>query len=200
MSYLKNIFFLLLVVSFTACQSGSGDENGDDTDQTDTTNTEQSDMEEGDPKPLLSPPDSASATVGDLTVKVTFGAPSIRDRVVWGDLVPYDKVWRTGANEASTISFSQDVTINGEALSAGRYGLFTVPSEGDWTIILNKVWEQWGAYEYNEEEDILRFSVTPEMKEESTERMDFDAETVEGGVKVIFNWEKLTFSFMVNPA
>lgn len=195
---MKNLLFLTLLIAFTACQNSENtNEESSDADSNTRTMMEHNDSEES--KPLLSPPDSASITVGDLTVKVTFGSPSVRDRVIWDGLVPYNKVWRIGANEATTLAVSKNVMIKDQALPAGRYGLFTIPNEDEWIVILNKVWDQWGAYEYNDKEDILRFSVKPEMVSESKERMDFDLEEADGAVKVIFRWEKLMFSFLINP-
>ncbi|MCB0697925.1 MAG: DUF2911 domain-containing protein [Chitinophagaceae bacterium] len=96
-------------------------------------------------KKLLSP--KASSTYGD--VSVTYGQPSKRGRVIFGGLVPYDSVWRTGANEATEITFKKDAVFAGKKIKAGTYTLFTIPSERQWQIILNKQLGQWGAYEYD---------------------------------------------------
>lgn len=187
--------FAALFLFLTACQSGETTEStGSDAD---TTATEQEETSE---KPLLSPPDSTMATLGDLTVKVNYGSPSVRERAIWGELVPYGEIWRTGANEATTLMVDSDATINGEALPAGTYALFTIPGEEIWTVILNKDAEQWGAYEYNEEEDALRFEVTPTMGDELHESMAFKAEAGDDAITVHFHWEKLSFQFMVAPA
>ena len=100
-------------------------------------------------------------TIGTTDVVVTYGRPSVRERDVFGDLVPYDAVWRTGANEATTVSFSDDVTVEGEPLAAGTYSLFTIPGEGAWTVIFNRTATQWGAFRYDDGEDALRVSVAP---------------------------------------
>jgi len=118
-------------------------------------------QERGSALPRVSPNASVSQTVGITEVRVTYGRPAVRDREIFGDLVPYDEVWRTGANEATTISFSTPVSIEGEELEAGTYGLFTIPGEDAWTFILNDVAEQWGAYNYDASEDVLRVEVTP---------------------------------------
>ena len=78
-------------------------------------------------------------------------------------LVPYNEVWRTGANEATTIEFDNDLFIEGNKVLSGKYSLFTIPNKMEWIIILNKVYEQWGAFKYNEEEDLIRFKVKPEI-------------------------------------
>jgi len=141
-----------------------------------------------------SPPMNVSKDINGLTITVDYSSPAVKGREVWGGLEPYNKVWRTGANEATTIEVSKDVTINGEQLPAGKYSLFTIPTEGDWTVIFNKVANQWGAYEYNDAEDALRITVTPKMVQELTERLAFDIG--DDGV-VNFAWEYLTFNFQV---
>ena len=108
--------------------------------------------------------------------------------------MPYEKVWRTGANEATTIMFEEDVKVAGKEVPAGKYALFTIPGAYGWVIILNSEWDQWGAYNYNEKKDVLRFNVKPEALEENQERLVFDIS--DGGV-VSMKWEKLEFSFKV---
>ena len=98
--------------------------------------------------------------VGDKAyVRVTYSRPAKKDREVFGKLIPYGKVWRTGANEATEIKFYQDVTIQGKKINAGTYALFTIPNEKEWTIILNSDLDYWGAYSYNEAKDVIRVTV-----------------------------------------
>ncbi|MEM6697247.1 MAG: DUF2911 domain-containing protein, partial [Bacteroidota bacterium] len=87
-------------------------------------------VEEG----IASPRKEMTATIGEAEVTINYGSPSVRGRTIWGDLEPYDEVWRTGANKATTISFSKDVKVQGKDLAAGTYALFTIPREGDWTV------------------------------------------------------------------
>ena len=101
------------------------------------------------------------ATVDGVDVVVEYGRPQVRGRQVWGGLVPYGQVWRTGADEATTISFSGAVEVEGEALPAGTYSLFTIPGEEEWVVIFNRNPEQWGAYDYDEAQDALRVEVVP---------------------------------------
>lgn len=119
-------------------------------------------QERGNDFPRVSPNASVSQTIGVTDVTVTYGRPSARDRTIFGDLVPYNRVWRTGANEATTITFSTDVTVEGQSLEAGTYALFTIPGREWWTVIFNDVEEQWGAYAYDEAQDVLRVQVRPE--------------------------------------
>ena len=110
--------------------------------------------------PLASPKATVSQTIGLTQVSVNYHTPSVRGREVWGNLVPYGKIWRTGANEATLVSFSDDVVVQGEKLPAGTYSLFTIPETHDnWTIIFNKNPNQWGAFDYKESEDVLRVPV-----------------------------------------
>ena len=95
--------------------------------------------------------------IGDTKVRVTYGAPSVKGRDIFGKLEPYGKVWRAGANEATTVSFSSDVKVNGADLAAGTYSYFLIPAEeGAWTVIFNKEPAQWGAYDYDKGKDALR--------------------------------------------
>jgi hypothetical protein len=123
--------------------------------------------------PRVSPNAAVSQTVGVTDVRITYGRPSVKGRDVFGGLVPYGEVWRTGANEATTISFSNDVRIEGEPLEAGTYGLFTVPGRDSWTVIFNETAEQWGAYEYDESRDALRVNVEPTDAPHPHEQMSF---------------------------
>ena len=115
--------------------------------------------------PRVSPNAAVSQTVGVTEVRVTYGRPGVRGRTIFGDLVPYGEVWRTGANEATTISFSSAVQIEGQSLDAGTYGLFTIPGEDEWTVIFNDTAEQWGAYNYDASQDVLRVTVEPQTVE-----------------------------------
>jgi len=125
-------------------------------------------------------------SVDGVDVTLEYGSPNVKSRVIWGDLVPYDKVWRTGANEATTISINKDVMVEGKALAAGTYGLFTIPGESEWVVIFNKVPEQWGAMKYDAGEDVLRVTVEPEAAE-FAESMMFEIDESD----VVFRWEKL---------
>ena len=109
-----------------------------------------------------SPNASVSQTIGAAVVTITYGRPGVKGRQVFGGLEAYGSVWRAGANEATVFSVSDDVTINGEALPAGVYAFFAIPTEGDWTLIFNKQAEQWGAFNYDQSQDALRVTATPQ--------------------------------------
>lgn len=103
------------------------------------------------------------------TIKVSYSRPNLKGRKVFGVMEPFDKVWRTGANSATAITFSEPVKIGGQQLAAGTYGLFTIPGKTEWTVIFNKDSKQWGAYEYKETEDVLRIKVKPVKLKEKVE-------------------------------
>ncbi len=94
-------------------------------------------------------------------ITLTYSRPNVKGRKIFGALEPYDKVWRTGANSATIIKFTDAVQIEGKDVAAGEYGLFTIPNKNEWTVILSKTSKQWGAYTYNEADDILRIKVKP---------------------------------------
>jgi hypothetical protein len=159
-----------------------------------TTRAQQLDL----PRP--SPKATVSQTVGLTDVTITYCRPGVKGRVIWGGLVPYDQVWRTGANEATTITFSDDVTIEGTNLPAGTYGLFTMPGKDEWTVVFNKGAKQWGAYEYKQADDVLRIKVKPQATEfHELMTFSFPAVSTESA-QVALSWEKVqvAFTFKVN--
>jgi hypothetical protein len=131
-------------------------------------------------------------TVGGVQVTVEYGRPQVNGRSLWGSLVPYGQVWRTGADEATTITFAADVEVEGQALAAGTYSLFTVPGESEWVVVFNKVAQQWGAFNYDQAQDALRVTVKPKAAEH-VEALDFQIE----GDAVVLRWEKLAVPFVV---
>lgn len=143
-----------------------------------------------------SPKVEVSETIGETKVAINYGQPSMREREIFGALVPYGKVWRTGANEATTIEFSNAVSISGKEVPAGKYALFTIPNESSWTIILNSVSDQWGAYNYNASKDVLRFDVKP-TPTKATEAFTI---TVSSGGSVEMKWENTAVHFKIEEA
>jgi hypothetical protein len=103
-----------------------------------------------------SPHDTVSADVGGHKITITYGRPSVRGRKIVGGLVPYGQVWRTGADEATTFETDVNLDINGLKVPKGKYGLFTLPSEDGWTLIINKTAKQWGAFNYKQADDLGR--------------------------------------------
>lgn len=124
------------------------------------------------PKP--SPSAMVEQTVGLTDIAVTYSRPGVNDRAIWGELVPYDEVWRAGANKATLFSISADIKIEGKTLAKGDYSLFILPKkDGLWTLIWNKETELWGSGDYKEENDALRIDVPAEAIECGSERLEY---------------------------
>ena len=135
----------------------------------------------------------AEGTAGGAQVKITYGRPKVKGRDLWGGLVPYGSVWRAGANEATTITFSKDVKIGGKSVPAGTYALFLVPTADKWTFVINKNANQWGAFNYDKGEDVLRVDATP-TNADHAEELTF---SVEGG-SVWLHWGEQKGGFEVS--
>lgn len=149
--------------------------------------------------PRPSPNATVSQMVGVTKISIQYSSPGVKGRKIWGDLVPYGEVWRTGANENTTITFSTPVKIGGKELPAGIYGLQTIPTEGDWTVIFSKDADEWGAFSYKPENDALRIQVKPQAVADSLERMAFTFEdTTDTSTKVVLCWEKLRVPFQID--
>lgn len=142
--------------------------------------------------PEASPRASVSQTVGLTDIAVHYHRPAVNRRTIWGALVPYGEVWRAGANENTTISFSTPVRVEGKPLAAGTYGLHMIPTAKQWTVIFSTVANAWGSYSYEPKEDALRVEVTPSSMGDNEERLSyrFDDPT-ETSVWVVLRWEKL---------
>ncbi len=140
---------------------------------------------------------SVMQTIGLTDVTITYSRPGVKGRVIWGGLVPYDRVWRTGANEATSITFSDEVTIDGKTIPAGVYGLHTIPGKAEWTVIFNKAANQWGSYDYDESKDILRIQVKPQEGPHQEWMMFSFAEVLPGSAIVELAWEKLRVRFRI---
>jgi hypothetical protein len=123
-----------------------------------------------------SPAATATGKIGDANITIAYSSPSVKGRTIWGDLVPYGKVWRAGANEATTFETDKDVKVEGKTLPAGKYAFFVIPTEKDWTVIFNKTPNQWGAYKYDEKQDALRVEVKPKKSKELNERLKYNVE------------------------
>ncbi len=123
-----------------------------------------------------------------LSIQLDYSSPSRKGRVVFGQLVPYGKVWRTGANEATLIAFSQPVAVAGKALPAGTYSLWTVPTPTDWTFIFNRETGQWGT-SYDAQRDVLRVSVPAARTASPSEQLDIRFEGAGAGADLVVRWE-----------
>jgi hypothetical protein len=169
---------------------------------------------------------SVTQTIGVTDLTITYSRPAVKGRKIWGDapaeevaankatgeatlddqnkrlkdapIVPYGHVWRTGANEATIFTVTDDVLINGQKLAAGSYSLHTVPGKDEWTIIFNGVADQWGSFRYDEKKDVLRVKTKPQTVAENQEWLLFDIPTVTpNSAQVVIRWEKVAVPFTV---
>ena len=144
---------------------------------------------------LTLPDASQHATVlqeiGLTEIKIDYHRPGVKDRQVWGTLVPYDQVWRAGANQNTTISFSNEVMIDGRKVPAGTYGLHMIPTEKEWTIILSKDFRAWGSFFYNDANDQLRFKIKPQTADFQEWLLYTFDEVTPNSASVSLRWEKL---------
>ncbi len=142
-----------------------------------------------------SPRKQATGQVGDVTVSIDYGAPSVKGRTIWGGLEKYGTVWRAGANENTTITFDKDVKIGTTAVPAGTYGFFIIPNESeDWIVVFNKKNDGWGTYSYNKDDDIARLTIIRNFVDETQEILEYTVN--EKGIK--FAWEKARLLIPVN--
>lgn len=142
-----------------------------------------------------SPPASVTQTIkSGATVTIHYNQPSVKGRTIGKDLDPFKgKIWRTGANEATTFTVDKDVKVNGSALPAGKYALFTIADDNEWTVIFNKVAEQWGAYKYDETKDALRIKAKASQSASASEKLTFTV-TKEGQVNILWGNNSVAFS------
>jgi hypothetical protein len=142
--------------------------------------------------PDASPAATAGQTIGVTDINVTYHRPAVNKRKIWNGLVPYDSPWRTGANENTTISFSTPVKIEGQTLAAGTYAFYAVPSASQWTLIFSKFTGDWGVYNYDPSEDVLRVNVTPQTVNDSQERLSYSFDDLTNNSALLsLRWEKL---------
>jgi len=134
---------------------------------------------QGDKASRPSPPATATGKVGGATVTINYSSPSVKGRKIWGELVPYDKAWRAGANEATIFETDKEIKVEGKALPAGKYSLFAVPGQNEWTMIFNSETGQWGIKQTGEAnrdpaKDVLSVKVKPVKSAKATERLAYD--------------------------
>src|SRR5688572_4796070 len=141
--------------------------------------------------PSPSPSATSKQRVGITDIEINYSRPSTKGRKIFGGLVPYGQVWRTGANQATKISFSTPVKVNGTALAAGNYELFSIPGENEWTVIFHKPMSQWGAYSYDAKNDVARVTVKPVALPSPLETFTFSVSTLRDDSAILyFAWDK----------
>jgi hypothetical protein len=148
--------------------------------------------------PRVSQHASVTQRIGLTDITISYHRPEVNGRKVWGDLVPYGKVWRAGANENTTITFSDDVSVEGQPLAAGTYGLHTLPAADQWTIIFSKNSTSWGSFSYDEKEDAVRVNVKPH-EAEMTDDLEYTFDDVKpDSALATLRWEKLAIPFRIS--
>jgi hypothetical protein len=133
-----------------------------------------------------SPPEVATGIINGANITINYNSPSVKGRVIWGELVPFDKVWRAGANDATTFETDKELTIEGSKLQAGKYSFFVIPNIKECVIIFNKVAKQWGAYKYDDSDDQIRVTVKQKQVDSNTENLTYSINKN----NIVLSWEK----------
>lgn len=138
------------------------------------------------------------ATIGNTEIKINYGSPGVRGRVIWNGLVSYDQVWVSGSHWATAVNFSENVLVNGVEIPAGMYGFFSIPGREEWTLIINKVYDMHLADDYDENKDLVRLTVKPEILETSVQRLTYDITKGNDGFAYIsLSWDNIKVGFPV---
>ena len=147
--------------------------------------------------PMFSFPGQIEQIVGFDTISITYERPAVRGREIFGGLVPYGKLWRTGASYATNITFSAPVEVGGEKIPAGSYALFTIPGPDDWTLVLNTDYKQYGAFDYDERKDVVRTQMKVQKSPRFYETFTIDIDVIPNNARVYLSWAETTVSFDV---
>lgn len=148
--------------------------------------------------PQASPSAKIAQKVGLTDVTIDYSRPSTKGRKIFGELVPYGQVWRTGANGATVLSFSTDVIIDGKSIPAGQYALYAIPDRSEWTMILSKNIKLWGAIGYESSDDVIRFKATPEKLKKKNETFEISfANMTDTGSDLSLKWENTRVDFRI---
>lgn len=146
-------------------------------------------------EPRTSPNATVSQTIGTTDITISYGRPAVNDRNIFGELVPYGDVWRTGANESTALVVSDDVTIEGNKLEAGTYSLYTIPNEDKWTIIINSKLS-WGT-QYDKSQDVFRFEVEPKEADYIERLLFYFTDVSNEAATVVIHWDNTKVPFTI---
>lgn len=149
-------------------------------------------------KPRMSPLEIVTVKYESTYIKVTYGRPHKKGREIFGDLVPYGKVWRTGANEATEITLTKDIIINKHRLKAGTYTMFTIPEEDKWKVVFNSDLGQWGTYNYNPDKNILEIYAEVSELDVTHEPFTIEFQIQDDKTNLLMMWDKTKASFTIN--
>lgn len=147
--------------------------------------------------PSLSPQGNIRQKVGVTTISVTYERPAARGRKIFGELVPYNQLWRTGAGNCTKIQFDDDVLIENKSIRAGTYSLFTIPNEQEWTVILNSDTTLYGTGGYDERKDVARFKAKSEATSRDYESLTIDVDVIPDNAELNISWENTSASFKI---
>lgn len=202
---MKTVWMILFALFWVGCSSESDEtETAMDTETSTEMEMEmsesqaESDGENGEEE-VLSPKREVSGEIGGSEIVINYSAPSVRNRVIWDDLVPYDEIWVSGAHMATSVEFEDDMLVNGDPVPAGKYAFFTIPGEENWTVIMNEHWDQHQAGEYDSDLDVARFDVEP-MPNDHTEQLAYSLVSVddEGSGFIELAWEEISIRVPVS--
>ena len=145
-------------------------------------------------KKRVSPKETTTGEINGVEVSIDYCAPSVKGRKIWGELVPYDKIWRAGANEATTIEFGKDISIQNNKLPAGKYSFFVIPNKEKCTLIFNNDFKQWGSYNYSMDKDQLRIDVRPILNSKGIEKLVYEI----SDKTIYLKWSNWIISFDIS--
>ena len=145
-------------------------------------------------KKRVSPKETTTGEINGVEVSINYCAPSVKGRKIWGELVPYDKIWRAGANEATTIEFGKDISIQNNKLPAGKYSFFVIPNKEKCTLIFNNDFKQWGSYNYSMDKDQLRIDVRPILNSKGIEKLVYEI----SDKTIYLKWSNWIISFDIS--
>ena len=145
-------------------------------------------------KKRVSPKETTTGEINGVEVSINYCDPSVKGRKIWGELVPYDKIWRAGANEATTIEFGKDISIQNNKLPAGKYSFFVIPNKEKCTLIFNNDFKQWGSYNYSMDKDQLRIDVRPILNSKGIEKLVYEI----SDKTIYLKWSNWIISFDIS--
>lgn len=189
---MRKVFLCLIIPGFilSCSNNGSGDHKNHGQASSSTSASKDTSKK--------SIPSETKKWIGNTDIQINYHSPGVRGRVIWGGLVPYDVVWVTGAHGATTLEVGKDFQIGDKSIPAGKYALFTIPGKEEWTVIINKNWDQHLADEYAEKDDVVRIKVKPQTTEEVAERLKYEiVQTGERSAIIIISWEKIRVPFHI---
>jgi hypothetical protein len=196
----RAILFLVVIIIFSTCNSKKPSESNKAKDSLIVVSPIKEQVaiiqEQSQPDSLKgSVRAEATGKLDDTELKISYYSPSVRGRIIWGGLVPFDKVWVTGAHSATSLEFNRDLVVEGKTIVAGKYAFFTIPGKNEWTIIINKNWRQHLTDRYDPKDDVVRVLVKPEVEDKNQERLRYvvEVDTPTTG-EIVMYWEKLEIS------